>query len=363
MTQKEKAIAYDKALKVANKYKDIQIMFPLIQDEMFPELRESEDTDEKVRKALIKLVTNHASMDLFIEYDIHLDEALDWLEKKGKKTEPIEGFDTEFERQISHLIASAINREHEYNQGYIKWTANALLNYAKHELEKQDEQKSADKVEPKFKIGDWIVFNGLILYVKDIVMGFYRTISIGGVPNSYDCDIDNVARLWTIQDAKDGDVLATDKYYENIVIFKENHFNPENFKGFLFVHCTYDRYNNHLYPMLLANQEKNYHPATKEQRDLLFQKMKEKGYKWDFEKKELKKIEQKPDDKYEPKFKAGDKVLADGKVYTIKLVNEDNYIVDENGKDVQEHFSHTKDWKLYEQNPWSEEDERILLQL
>ena len=29
-------------------------------------------------------------------------------------------------------------------------------------------------------------------------------------------------------------------------------------------------------------------PATKEQRDLLFQKMKEAGYEWDAEKKELK---------------------------------------------------------------------------
>ena len=33
------------------------------------------------------------------------------------------------------------------------------------------------------------------------------------------------------------------------------------------------------------------HPATEEQRDLLFQKMKEAGYTWDAEKKELKKIE------------------------------------------------------------------------
>lgn len=67
-------------------------------------------------------------------------------------------------------------------------------------------------------------------------------------------------------------------------------------------------------------------------------------------------------DKVEPKFKVGDKVLVDGKVYTIKLVNEDNYIVDENGRDVQEHFSYTKDWKLYEQKPtaWSEEDETAL---
>lgn len=57
-------------------------------------------------------------------------------------------------------------------------------------------------------------------------------------------------------------------------------------------------------------------------------------------------------DKIEPKFKEGDKVLADGKVYTIKRVNESTYIVDENGRDVQEHFSRTKGWKLYEQNSW-----------
>ena len=35
----------------------------------------------------------------------------------------------------------------------------------------------------------------------------------------------------------------------------------------------------------------NIHPATKEQRDLLFQKMKEAGYEWDAEKLELKRIE------------------------------------------------------------------------
>jgi len=56
-------------------------------DYLIPELKEkeSENADEKVRKALIKLVTNHASMDLFIEYDIHLYEAIDWLEKQGKQ--------------------------------------------------------------------------------------------------------------------------------------------------------------------------------------------------------------------------------------------------------------------------------------
>lgn len=64
-----------------------------------------------------------------------------WLEKQGEKINAIENFDSEFENQVSHLIASAINKEYEYNEGFVKWAANALLNYAKHELEKQGEQK------------------------------------------------------------------------------------------------------------------------------------------------------------------------------------------------------------------------------
>lgn len=84
----EKAKAYDEALKVLHKYDGANIMFTQdLKEEMFPELKKSknENTDEKIRKALIKLVTNHASMDLFIEYDIHSYEALDWLEKQGNK--------------------------------------------------------------------------------------------------------------------------------------------------------------------------------------------------------------------------------------------------------------------------------------
>ena len=68
-----------------------------------------------------------------------------------------------------------------------------------------DEKKPTDKVEPKFKVGDWIIFNGLVLHIDEVVDGYYRTISKGGIPNSYDWNIDNVARLWTIQDWKPSD--------------------------------------------------------------------------------------------------------------------------------------------------------------
>lgn len=80
----EKARRYDEALKVAKGLYAKGAPDSLHLERMFPVLKESEDPDEKIRKALIKLVTNHASMDLFIEYDIHLYEARTWLEKQGK---------------------------------------------------------------------------------------------------------------------------------------------------------------------------------------------------------------------------------------------------------------------------------------
>ena len=147
-------------------------------------------------------------------------------------------------------------------------------------------QKSADKVEPKFHKGDWIVFNGLTLNIKEVVKGYYRTTSIDGIPNSYDWDIDNVARLWTIKDAKDGDVLYFSD--ETIVIFKDL-YNTTTFHSY----C-------HIEDGLFGGskdemhwwESKGFKPATKEQRDLLFQKMHEAGYEWDADSKELNKFEE-----------------------------------------------------------------------
>lgn len=104
--------------------------------------------------------------------------------------------------------------------------------------------------------------------------------------------IDHYYHLWTIQDAKDGDVLSS----ENPFIFrgfgdKRNPNSPTAYcgidlSGTFILSTENDRWTN-----------RDVHPATKEQRDLLFQKMEEAGYEWNAEKKELKKIEQKPTDK------------------------------------------------------------------
>lgn len=113
-----------------------------IAEEFFSEFEEPED--EKIRKALINGVECcKASGWTNFGNNVDIDVVLAWLEKQGEKVEPIESFNSEFERQVSCLIASAINKEHEYNEGYVKWTANALLEYAKRELEKQAGQKSS----------------------------------------------------------------------------------------------------------------------------------------------------------------------------------------------------------------------------
>lgn len=86
---------------------------------------------------------------------------------------------------------------------------------------------------------------------------------------------------WTIQDAEEGDILC---YKDEIFVLK-------SFVLFSTVvyYCCYDNKNfivNSIYS--LSKEEFNkIHPATKEQRNLLFQKIREAGYEWDSDKKEL----------------------------------------------------------------------------
>ena len=110
-------------------------------------------------------------------------------------------------------------------------------------------------------------------------------------------DIDSIAHLWTIEDAKDGDVVV-DKSDGTIGIFQSIGHHPDggsyNDPSYCFLHCRYD--DGFFYADFENGNTMDSDdaiPATKEQRELLFQNMKEAGYEWDAEKKELKEIEQK----------------------------------------------------------------------
>ena len=105
--------------------------------------------------------------------------------------------------------------------------------------------------------------------------------------------LDKQYRPWTIKDAKAGDLLADDY---GIYIF--DRFDEYDEKCFhcmgAYQHSQKVYENEHM----LCSVE--VHPATKEQRDILFQKMHESGYEWDADKKESKKIEQRPQFTWKP---------------------------------------------------------------
>lgn len=84
MTIEEKAKRYDEAINVAKdsfNYPD----FPgfIRADVVFPELAESED--ERIRKALVEMVHDTTGDSLWIDYNVHKEDAIAWLEKQGKQ--------------------------------------------------------------------------------------------------------------------------------------------------------------------------------------------------------------------------------------------------------------------------------------
>ena len=101
--------------------------------------------------------------------------------------------------------------------------------------------------------------------------------------------------LWTITDAKDGDVLTyKNDDFEWILIYKniipKSRDVPHDVLKYHALFTYNDFYDSGIAGMVSENYASCFAPATKEQRDLLFQKMKEAGYEWDAENKCLTKI-------------------------------------------------------------------------
>jgi hypothetical protein len=181
-----------------------------------------------------------------------------------------------------------------YNE--VKAKCREAIEYDKKWCKKQDEQKT--KIEPKFKVGDWIVQDNAGIYkVTEICESWYEVIDFNEWHYSISFDQEPMCHLWNIKDAKDGDVLAIDwkdehgHDWQKIVIFKYlNEFGVEGY-GNTFKNKEL-AFEDESIPYHSNTWTKNLHPATKEQSDTLFQKMKDAGYEWDSDKKELHKIEE-----------------------------------------------------------------------
>ena len=190
-------------------------------------------------------------------------------------------------------------------------------------LEKQGEQE-----EPKFKVGDWLCANELNNYAN--LIKIVKIVDVFGkkrykISRNYDSDLDLTEfdfiekhyHLWTIQDAKDGDVLAFSN--DTIVIFKDL-YNSTSFHSYCHIEDGIFDFNKDELPDWWNSED--FKPATKEQSDLLFQKIQDAGYKWNAETKILEKL-------VKPKFKVGDRIRHKESnkddVYVISKVYNDAY--------------------------------------
>lgn len=231
--------------------------FCCVIDEIAPELSESED--DVIRKAILELVKQSSE----VLDKQNQNNMINWLEKQGQK--PILDFKAK-DWYVSKVDGKIRNIYH-----------------------------SVDKVEPKFNVGDWVADNnGKVAIIYDL----QKTRYVGHYTDGTDfiCKYSNeyLYHLWTIQDAKDGDVLFHSNSASNgIFIFKE--LLKYEFGEKVICYCDYDSEDHFClgeHHTCCWSDAKILHPATKEQRDIIFTKMKEAGYEWSEETHELKKISQ-----------------------------------------------------------------------
>ena len=149
-----------------------------------------------------------------------------------------------------------------------------------------EQQDFVPKVGPKFKIGDWIVYNGTVckIYKTSPDDKFYHCFDSNDCIHIYNRDLEDKIHLWTIKDAKPGDLLDTNG---TPFIYKKHD------EDSLYFYCGINIAGEFVEPCEDDFWGLNYktYPVTKEQKDLFFLKMKKSGFKWDEEKKELKKLE------------------------------------------------------------------------
>ena len=191
------------------------------------------------------------------------------------------------ELEISKLLG--LEKQGEKPQG-----KSALEAIKEEEVDSRNFVRSADRIKPKFKVGDWITNRGHSYLIANIDYENDRYLfEIGGYTHEplnweYIENVDRNYHLWTIKDAKDGDILCAKGSYFKEYVFKFSSFTEDNV---ISTHFGYDVFHGTFDTKLSRfGREEDFvsiTPATKEQRDLLFSKMHEADYEWDTKKRTL----------------------------------------------------------------------------
>ena len=153
MTIEQKAKRYDEALGRAKGLYAKGAPDSLYLEEIFPELKESED--ERIRKNLIELFHDTVSNDeIFSDYGLDKTEVLAWLEKQGEQKPTLEDAAKAF---LEALSETPYNNTPIVEAQIITKQLLIFLSAPKsYNPDAINEQKPNDNVEPKFKVGDWI---------------------------------------------------------------------------------------------------------------------------------------------------------------------------------------------------------------
>ena len=335
---------YEEALERARKYyketTNSVYNYKDMLEQIFPDIEESED--RKIKEEIVNYFQCQ-SRDEPCRKHIH-DKWVAWLEKQGKETswkpskeemDVLYGlayitnqYDEHKEEVITRLYQD-LKREFFNGSSYENMFPNTedgvrrrstiqVLEYARSLdtynqygkadidkniawLEKQDgidncplegstntvmTDSKKNQVEPKFKVGDWITngdYTWKIVEVKPL--DYILQSQDGNIVDDTISHVDEQFHSFTIKDAKIGDVLVASD--ESLFIFARAKDNAAYYHFSLCKNGSQEISDGkHAWEVA-----KDCHPATKEQRDLLFEKMKEAGYEWDSEKKELKKFD------------------------------------------------------------------------
>ena len=353
----EKAKRFDEALKQIKECNpDENGFITIYPQEIFPELKESEG--DNIRKEMLDYCHKRMNNE-FTTITIHqVERWLSWLEKQG-------------EQQLNGTFINADDvREDFIQEVYRVLDADSTNDRANQIIDafdnlptvvysNQGEQKPVGKVESNFNVGDWVInLHGEPQAKKVEKYSFPDSIitsPLGVEMPINTTTLEKQFRHWTIQDAKDGDVLVHSSFMFDDFIF------IYNTTSILQAYCYYSSEKKrfiiedggHYCPWNMQEVK----PATKEQRDTLIKSMTEAGYGWDAEKKKLKKIEQKSSD-----LPKGEDYGIDGLYNAIRILEKtlgkvDGYQTDDGILEHECAISAVK--KLYEQKPaWSDEDEK-----
>lgn len=306
---------YKEALEKARQLCAYPTTNPFISDlqDIFPELKESEY--EKIRKqikAFIKSRGSHITQS-------KTDAWLAWIDKRSEQNLTWSEEDEEYMNNVLYIL-NQLKDTSSYNDDIAENTINWIKSlkyrlYSNNEYDKDmlgaieyciknnrpfekehiawiDKQveklqgksarytinDDANKVEPKFHEGDWVIDkDGIVRQILSYKNGVYKH------TDGYSAEIfEDNWRLWTIQDAKEGDVLCIYECGEPKIVFILKGIPKKHYalRYYCFYNIMYSYFQDDSKKGCLAPKDEDVKPATKEQRDILFQKMKESGYEW-----------------------------------------------------------------------------------